>query len=841
LQRSERQGNRPLFRHHVRRPRLTRLLDEISAQAIVICAPAGYGKTVLAAEWVLRRPHVAWHRATPASADLAAFSGAIGEVVGRVVAEAAEPPRHEVKSAAAAESDPRVLAELLAAKLANWPQDAILVVDDYHLVQESRPVEEFVDWLLTLSQLRLLVTTRAPPAWASARRMLYGELVEIGRDQLAMTDQEAAAVLRALPERTAREAIARARGWPAVIGLAALSPAAEIPEAALSDALYRYFAEEVLRRESPDVQRFMLLAAVPMTVDAATARDLLGQAGGEEALKRLSGEGLVEAANGSFRFHPLLRDFLRHKLESEAAEDAASLADRSVTFAAERGRFDEAVEVALEHGDKPRAAEIAARAAPDLLGKGRIETIERWLDACGAAALHQPTLQLARAAILIRRGELTDALSQAADVADRAGLHADHASRAWYLKAQALHQLGERRDALACAERARELGRTPEDRMNALVLCTMAAGALELEDADYLGELEQLTGDDLQARFRWLSAEIWSALRRPTLAGVWESLVPLVSLVDSCEGPMLRSDILNGASQLCLLRADYAAAAEFAARAVGVCADFRLRLNHVFALLCLANAQIGRREYRRAERSLRAVRASEYRDRPGVRITYEIAQLKLALVRGQPVPVSTLDEIPRDKTSKRSRGLYAALRALAAAVSEHADGCRTAAATARAESKGVEARFYSRYAGVLAELGSSHPTVELFALLDETAEADVLDAFVTAYRADSRVLAAAAADPRAATVARRAVLAGGDRSLAREAGLAEDGPGGRRGDLTRRELEVLELMTDGLSNAEIARRLYISPSTTKVHVHHILEKLESKSRFEAVLKAKARE
>jgi LuxR family transcriptional regulator, maltose regulon positive regulatory protein len=838
LQTTEGQSERALFRHHVRRPRLTELLDSFSAQAVVICAPAGYGKTVLAAEWARSGRRVAWCRATEAWADLAVFSVGIADAVCQLLPRAGAGVRRQVEVAGPAESDPELLAELLAADLGGWPEDAFLIVDDYHLVQESRPVEKFVGSLLAHSAVHLLVTTRSRPDWASARQMLYGEIAEIGPAELAMTEEEAARVLRGVPTETASRAVAQAGGWPAVIGLAALSPSIEIPDEAFSDALYRYFAEEVLRRESPEVQRFMLRASVPMGLDSATARELLGIPRAERALTRLVGEGLLEPSNEVYRFHPLLRAFLRQKLESEEPAEATALVDDAVAFAAGRGRLEEAVELALENGNRDRAAELAAQAAPSLLRTGRAETLRRWLEACGAAALKQPPLLLARAALLIRRGELADAATIARGVAARAEGGEDYASRAWYLTAQAHHQLGERNEALECADRARELALTDEDRMNALVLCTLSADALELDDSDYLLELERLAGDDLQARFRWVSAEIWSALRRPTLAGVWQKVAPLVSVVDSCEGPMLRSDVLNGASQLNLLRADYAAAVELAERAVGVCADFRLRLNHVFALLCLANAQIGRHQYRRAEQSLRAVRDSGYLDRPGVRITYGIARLKLALARDEPVHASSSETISAEQTSRRSRALHAALRAMAAAKSGDVQGCRDAAMAARAESQGAEASFYSRYAELIAQPESARDVV---AFLEETAGAEMLDSFVTAYRAAPRLLLAAVSDPRSAEIARRATAGAGDRALAREAGLFEERPLARESALTPREREVLELMKDGLSNADIARRLFISPSTTKVHVHHILEKLDSKSRVEAVLKAKARE
>jgi DNA-binding CsgD family transcriptional regulator len=304
---------------------------------------------------------------------------------------------------------------------------------------------------------------------------------------------------------------------------------------------------------------------------------------------------------------------------------------------------------------------------------------------------------------------------------------------------------------------------------------------------------------------------------------------------------MLKSDVLSAAAYLSVLRAEYTTAAELAERAVGVCADFRLRLNHVFALLYLAFAEIGRQRYRRAEALTRSVRESPYATRPGVRITLEIADLKLALARGRLIGDGALDDSLVMRTSRRSRGLLAALRAMAAAQAGDLPAYNETVAAARAASIGVEATFYSRYAEVLQALnGDGGVPPEINALVRDTADAEILDALVVAYRADPRVLALALEDPQARSVARRAVTRAGDESLARAAGLVEPAEKPPPALLTPRELEVLALMAEGLSNVEIARRLYISPSTAKVHVHHILEKLRAKSRTEAVLEGQRR-
>ncbi len=52
--------------------------------------------------------------------------------------------------------------------------------------------------------------------------------------------------------------------------------------------------------------------------------------------------------------------------------------------------------------------------------------------------------------------------------------------------------------------------------------------------------------------------------------------------------------------------------------------------------------------------------------------------------------------------------------------------------------------------------------------------------------------------------------------------------------LSKRELEVLQLLSEGLSNAEIAERLFVSLNTIKTHTSKIFEKLEVKRRTQAV-------
>jgi LuxR family maltose regulon positive regulatory protein len=805
------------------------MLDESKARAIVLSAPAGYGKTVLAAEWAHRRPNVAWYRSTSASSDLVAFSTGIAAALDPLAPGARAALDPVAKGASAADDGPRMLAEQLAGALESWPEDGLLVIDDYHLVEPSRPAEELVDWLLTLSPLRLLVTSRVRPAWASARRLLYGEVVELGRAQLAMTDEEASAVLAGIAVESVRAVVAQARGWPALVGLAALSAATDAPPAAVSETLYRYFADEVLKREEPAVQRFMQLASIPTALDPEIAR-ALGIEHPEQALDRLADEGLLQPTGDGLRFHPLLRDFLRDRLRATDPEAEAVAVERAITHAATSGRVEDAVELALEAGRLERAAEVAASVANAQLEAGRTETLTRWLDALGAAVFTQPALLIARASLLVRSGQLADGAGLAVEVVRGLEEGDPHRSAASYVAAQAHHLLGRWDDAFEYAHMALSAASTREDRRNALLLAVLAGAALERDTGEELAQLEELAAGDLGSRFRFASAQLRAALAGPSLHGTWERVATMLPLLDHCEGAMLRSDVLAGAAYISIVRAEYDTAAALAESAEKVTAEARLRVPHAFSSVYLAAAEIGRRNFARAERILRSVESSMSEENPGLRLAIAIARLRLGISRGDGVRPAPLDEPAMKGTASRLRAVYHALAAIAAAARAEDAEANRLAELARQTSRSAEARYYASYAeAVMKARAGALASEELDELVEATREADVGDALVLGCRAEPLLSSAAVHSARSAALA---------RPVLRRAHDLADEPVALPSDvLTPREREVFELMSEGLSNAEIARRLFISRSTTKVHVHHVLEKLGLRNRIEAVVRA----
>ena len=181
-------------RRIIERPRLTRLLDASQGRIKMLVAPAGYGKTTLARQWLADKQAV-WYTATPASADVAALAAELRDTVLGVNPRAGAALIERLPVTRSASDEARLLAGMLSADLATWPAATWLVIDDYHELSGSPPAEDFVESLIVDAPLNVLLLTRQRPKWASSRRILYGEIFEMDRSLLAMIDAEAAALV----------------------------------------------------------------------------------------------------------------------------------------------------------------------------------------------------------------------------------------------------------------------------------------------------------------------------------------------------------------------------------------------------------------------------------------------------------------------------------------------------------------------------------------------------------------------------------------------------------------------------------------------------------------------
>lgn len=812
----------------------------------MLTAPAGYGKTTLAREWLQGREDVAWYRATAASADVGAFSAGLAEALSPLVPDAGERVRQRLRVGDATERLARPLAELLAEDLEAFPESGIVVLDDYHLLAESSPVEDFLDWLLALAPIRVLVTTRRRPGWATARRFLYGEAFEIGRDQLAMTDDEASRVLEGRSTEAVRALVRQADGWPAVIGLAALSADLAFPEERASESLYRYFAEEVLRAEPPEVQRLMLTAAVPEALTVRLAKEVLRFEDPEPLLVRLRDQDLLhEIVSGEFVFHPLIHDFLRRRLEEDDPAALASLRRGVIDDAKKHARWEEAFDLSLDADRPEEAAEIVGSAARSMLAEGQGETVEKWLGACGAAGVTVPGAALARTELLIRKGEMSAAAALARDTVGR--LTEDHPDYAWACNAygRALHFTSQESEALEFFQVARATATNDEDAKQSLWGLVLAATEAAPETIDqYLAELALTYPNDIDVRFRLAVGHALADELDCSLDGAWERFEALLPSIHHSVDPLAASTFLATAASVAVLRGHYSKGRELANQALRLCTDFRVDFAIGPCHLYRAAAEIGLRQFASARRSLRTFfRKSAWRDDPYFHV--EALMLKARLLASEGAleeAIATRLEIPQSIEFSRPLGAYLGTLSIVQAAAGRTSEARETAESARSQPLAVERRFCSDLGDALSEAMDGHWQTfqeRVTETVVRCSSADYADGLVLSYRVYPELLRALRADHRALSFAQEALVRSRDAVIARRVGIdismASDAPGFDL--LTPREREVLGLILEGLSNAEIAGRLFISGSTAKVHVRHILEKLGVRSRLQAALRA----
>jgi len=433
----------------VPRARLAERLDEGRARGLVlVCAPAGYGKTVLLAEWVRRgRDRVAWLSLDAGDNDPARFwrhaaaaldrvQPGIGERVGPLLGPP-PPPSFE----------PLVTA--LINEVASQPdadEALLLVLDDYHVIS-SQPVHESLGFLLEHQPpgLHLALASRSDPSLALARLRARGRLTEVRAADLRFTPGEAAALLRKvaaapggarsgapLPDAVAAALAARTEGWAAGLQLAGLSLRGH-PDAAGFAAAFTgshryvldYLAEEVLEHQSEQVREFLLETSVLERLSGELCDAVTGRPGNQALLEQTERAGLflvpLDEMRGWWRYHHLFADLLRARLQAEQPSRVLELHHHAATWYAGRGLADDAI----RHAAAARETTWAARLIEQHYDErfylhGEAATIHRWVAALPDDLVRsRPRLLLTQAFLALVGGRL-EAVEPLLDAAQQA-------------------------------------------------------------------------------------------------------------------------------------------------------------------------------------------------------------------------------------------------------------------------------------------------------------------------------------------------------------------------------------------------------------------------------------
>ena len=825
-------------RRIIKRPRLTRILDASEARLILLVAPAGYGKTTLAHEWLDSKP-AAWYRGTPASADVAALAVGLASAVAEIVPGAGERMRQRLRAADRPDEDVGILAEMLAEDLADWPEDAWLVLDDYQYAMDSPTCEDFVERLCTTGSLRVLITTRRRPRWATARRRLYGELEEIDRHLLAMSGEEAAEVLDARSEDASR-VFAETGGWPAVIGLAALTKSSQLPTNTIPQALYDYFAEELYQAADEELRWGLCQIAIPPSLDRDLANELFGERTSDVLLNEAVRLGILIPDRERFELHPLLRAYLQTKLREFGTASVRSVVSKVGTVLIERKDWDDAFLVAVAFEDAELLTALVTTGWEDLLDEGRVATLASWLHRADDLHARSPVLDFVGAEVALRESAHSRAEWLALAAADALGPEHPLTSRAYFRAGQSAHFQAREEIAFEHQRQARITARTNADFANALWGEFISGLELERSDtADTLDELASLGSSAPNQAARVSAGRLFLGLRRGT--GLSDRDLDVASVIERVDDPLVRLSFIHAYGGALVFTAQYEKALSTIVGQIAQLERFGLSFALPHSYLVKASAYQGLRRFADATAALDVVDESDA-DEPyaaaSANTIRALIRLSLNDVQGALAVLGSAksnDELPAMRAER--------LACVALALASQGDALEAIryADEARQTSTAIEPQVLAAFAKAVALIGdqdecATDAVLDAFALVKQASN---FNSLVRAYRICPEIAHVLASREDLRSDLGEVMARADDAALAKSLGLPV--PVLRKGSRTQlspREAEVYELVAQGLSNKEIARSLFISEATAKVHVSHILEKFGAKSRTEAVARGR---
>jgi len=468
----------------VTRQRLNHLLSElIDKRLVLVSAPAGYGKTSLLVDFVSScQLPVCWYTVDRLDYDpmqfIAYFAAAIHQrfpAFGQRTTTAI--------SALQDQLDVDFVATVLINEIIDTiPEHFLLVLDDYHLVNDSMQVRHFISRFLQDAEenCHLIITSRSllslPDLPVMAAR---SQVAGISFEELAFTREEIQALYQQsqhqqLSDETAESIRSRSEGWVTGIvlasqvktkGAAARERLARVSRFGLDD----YFLQ-LINQQPEELRTFLLRSSLLEEFNPERCCQVLENALGLQNVPWLQWMNAVQQNNlfampvgeeGDWlRFHPLFLEFLQMQVFRERPEEARAIEKSLALVCVQNGEWDRAFSIYRRLNLPEELVKLIETAEPDIITGGRVSTLSAWLDALPSEMLNtRPFIIALQGYVAMALGDNSLALTLYNQAVGAMHLPDDrvHLARTLSMRAKLQYLKGELDSAIADANECMQL------------------------------------------------------------------------------------------------------------------------------------------------------------------------------------------------------------------------------------------------------------------------------------------------------------------------------------------------------------------------------------------------
>ncbi len=397
----------PLSADLLERPRLFDKLNtafqstnESIKKLSLVSAPAGFGKTTLIRYWMEESPQkCCWYSLDDSDNEFQRFWRYFISSMQRIYPEIGETTLEMISSRSIFEVEDKNFEVLLTPfinEIFEIEEGICLVLDDYHQISDPLIHESMIFFIENIpSCFHLVVTTRSDPPWPMHKWRVKNQMTEIRQSDLKMSREEAVLLFdQLMPGKLSvndKEGLyLKTEGWVTALRLAALS----LMDRQDPDAFIRSFAgshrhvlffltEEVFSKQSEDLRQFLMITSILNRFNSQLCDALTGREDGIQFIETLLEHNLflipLDDTGEWYRYHPLFKDLLLHYLKKEHPKQINSLYDKAMDWHLEAGDIGEAVRLGFKSGNLERTTKILDDNMQELMNNETVGQVVRWI------------------------------------------------------------------------------------------------------------------------------------------------------------------------------------------------------------------------------------------------------------------------------------------------------------------------------------------------------------------------------------------------------------------------------------------------------------------------------